>query len=165
MNKRFMFLTALLMSIILGSGFTIADQIAMAAVITYPNTNTLYDNSYNSSDDKYSSNYGEPEYVYYPSYNNNNDKNDNNTYTNNDKYSDSYSKPSNTYNNNNYNNNDYNNKNNNDSYESTDDDKYSDSYDNSDKYSKYPTNDKLHECQKGPLEGFFTSSVEFCIAA
>ena len=37
--------------------------------------------------------------------------------------------------------------------------------DNSDGYSKYPTNDKLYECQKGPLEGFFTSSVEFCIAA
>lgn len=158
MNKKFMFSLALLMSIISGSGFASASQNAMGAVITYP----LYDNAYNSSDDKYSSNYGESEYdyAYYPSYNNDN----NNTYTNNDKYSDSYSKPSNTYNNNNYNNNDYNNKNNNDSYESTDDDKYSDFY-NSDGYSKYPTNDKLYECQKGPLEGFFTSSVEFCIAA
>ena len=39
----------------------------MAVVITYPNTNTLYDNAYNSSDDKYSSNYGESgaDYVYY----------------------------------------------------------------------------------------------------
>ena len=199
MNKKFMFSIALLMSIVLGSGFTVANQTAMAAVITYPNTNTLYDNAYSSSNDKYSSNYGESEYDYdyYPSYNNNdNNNNDNNntytnddkyssnygeseydyayynndnnnkdTYTDDDKYSDSYSKPSNTYNNNNYNNNDYNNKNTNDSYESTDDDKYSDSYSNSDGYSKYPTNDKLYECQKGPLEGFFTSSVEFCIAA
>ena len=203
MNKKFMFSIALLMSIVLGSGFTVANQTAMAAVITYPNTNTLYDNAYSSSNDKYSSNYGESEYDYdyYPSYNNNDnnnndnnntytnddkyssnygeseydyayypsynkDDNNNNTYTNTDKYSDSYSKPSNTYNNNNYNNNDYNNKNknNNDSYESTDY-KYSDSYSNSDGYSKYPTNDKLYECQKGPLEGFFTSSVEFCIAA
>ena len=96
MNKKFMFLTALLMSIVLGSGFAVADQTAMAVVITYPNTNTLYDNAYSSSDDKYSSNYGKSEYNYdyYPSYN----KNDNNnTYTNTDKYSDSYSKPSNTY--------------------------------------------------------------------
>ena len=44
------------------------------------------------------------------------------------------------------------------------DDKYLDSYNNSDEYSKYPTNNGS-ECQKGPLEGFFTSSVEFCVAA
>ena len=31
-----------------------------------------------------------------------------------------------------------------------------------DSYSKYPTDDKKYECQTGPLEGFFTSSVEFC---
>ena len=29
-------------------------------------------------------------------------------------------------------------------------------------YSKYPTDDKNYECQTGPFEGFFTSSVEFC---
>ena len=29
-------------------------------------------------------------------------------------------------------------------------------------YSKYPTNDNKYECQTGPLEGFFVSSVEFC---
>jgi hypothetical protein len=29
-------------------------------------------------------------------------------------------------------------------------------------YSQYPTDDKKYECQTGPLEGFFTSSVEFC---
>ena len=32
------------------------------------------------------------------------------------------------------------------------------------KYSKYPTNDYKYECQKGPFEGFFVSSVEFCDA-
>ena len=31
-------------------------------------------------------------------------------------------------------------------------------------YSKYPTDDKKYECQTGPFEGFFTSSVEFCDA-
>ena len=29
-------------------------------------------------------------------------------------------------------------------------------------YSTYQTDDKPYECQKGPLEGFFVSSVEFC---
>ena len=29
-------------------------------------------------------------------------------------------------------------------------------------YSKYPTYDKKYECQTGPFEGFFVSSVEFC---
>ena len=48
------------------------------------------------------------------------------------------------------------------------------SYDNS--YSKHPQKTmsydnnykkefKPYECRKGPLEGFFTSSVEFCIKA
>ena len=36
-------------------------------------------------------------------------------------------------------------------------DNYGDSY-----YSEYPTDDKKYECQKGPFEGFFVSSVEFC---
>ena len=36
-------------------------------------------------------------------------------------------------------------------------DKYEDSY-----YSQYPTDEKKYECQTGQLEGFFTSSVEFC---
>jgi hypothetical protein len=51
---------------------------------------------------------------------------------------------------------------------------YSNSYDNS--YSKYPQKTmsydnsykkefKPYECRKGPFEGFFTSSVEFCIKA
>ena len=29
-------------------------------------------------------------------------------------------------------------------------------------YSEYPTDDKKYECQTGPFEGFFVSSVEFC---
>ena len=29
-------------------------------------------------------------------------------------------------------------------------------------YSKYPTEENKYECQKGPFEGFFVSSVEFC---
>jgi hypothetical protein len=35
-----------------------------------------------------------------------------------------------------------------------------DDYD--DMYSTYPTEVNKYECQKGPLEGFFVSSVEFC---
>ena len=29
-------------------------------------------------------------------------------------------------------------------------------------YSDYPNEENKYECQKGPLEGFFVSSVEFC---
>ena len=42
---------------------------------------------------------------------------------------------------------------------------YSDSSYGGDSYSSYPTDDKPYECQKGPLEGFFTSSVEYCLNA
>ena len=37
-------------------------------------------------------------------------------------------------------------------------------YDNygDDMYSKYATEENKYECQKGPFEGFFVSSVEFC---
>ena len=38
---------------------------------------------------------------------------------------------------------------------------YDDGYDN-DMYSTYPTEINKYECQKGPFEGFFVSSVEFC---
>jgi hypothetical protein len=38
---------------------------------------------------------------------------------------------------------------------------YDDDYDN-DMYSTYPTEVNKYECQKGPFEGFFVSSVEFC---
>ena len=37
-------------------------------------------------------------------------------------------------------------------------------YNDYNSYSKYPTNDYKYECQKGPFEGFFVSSVEFCDA-
>jgi hypothetical protein len=36
------------------------------------------------------------------------------------------------------------------------------SYDSSDSYSKYPTKDNKYVCQRGPFEGFYVSSVEFC---
>jgi hypothetical protein len=36
------------------------------------------------------------------------------------------------------------------------------SYDDvDDRYSQYPTEENKYECQTGPLEGFFVSSVEF----
>ena len=31
-------------------------------------------------------------------------------------------------------------------------------------YSQYPTDDKKYECQTGPFEGFFVSSVECFVA-
>jgi hypothetical protein len=37
-----------------------------------------------------------------------------------------------------------------------------DNYYGDDSYSKYPTDNKKYECQTGPFEGFFVSSVEFC---
>jgi hypothetical protein len=42
-------------------------------------------------------------------------------------------------------------------------DNYGNSYHSSyPKDSSYPTDDKKYECQKGPFEGFFVSSPEFC---
>ena len=46
---------------------------------------------------------------------------------------------------------------NNNSYDENNDHNYVPS-----SYSKYPTEENKYECQKGPLEGFFISSVEFC---
>ena len=43
-------------------------------------------------------------------------------------------------------------------YGYADDYSYGDSY-----YSQYPTDDKKYECRTGPFEGFFVSSVEFCM--
>ena len=109
-----MFSMAVAMSVILGSGFVIASQTAMAVQFSYPYSTSAYNKAYNNNTSFYD-NFG-----YNKTYNtNNNDRND--------KYSDSYSKSA--------------------------------------VYSKYPTIDKIYECQKGPFEGFFTSSVEFCIAA
>jgi hypothetical protein len=39
---------------------------------------------------------------------------------------------------------------------------YDEDYYSDNSYSKYPTDDNKYECQTGPLEGFFVSSVEFC---
>jgi hypothetical protein len=39
---------------------------------------------------------------------------------------------------------------------------YNENYSEDRKYSKYPIDDKKYECQTGPFEGFFVSSVEFC---
>src|SRR5688572_4485938 len=39
---------------------------------------------------------------------------------------------------------------------------YDNYYGDNNSYSKYPTDDKKYECQTGPFEGFFVSSVEFC---
>lgn len=42
-------------------------------------------------------------------------------------------------------------------------DNYSDNYSyGQDMYSEYPTDENKYECQTGPFEGFFVSSVEFC---
>ena len=37
-----------------------------------------------------------------------------------------------------------------------------DNYNDDNKYSQYPTEVNKYECQTGPFEGFFVSSVEFC---
>ena len=43
-----------------------------------------------------------------------------------------------------------------------DDKSYNDDKYSSNSYSKYPTDDKPYVCQKGPFQGFFVSSVEYC---
>ncbi len=114
----------LTMSFILGSGFVIASQTALAVQFSYPYSSSSYNKPYNPHNN-----------------NNNNNISSSSSYDN-----ASYNKPDSIYNNDKI-------------------DKYSDSYSISAEYSKYPTIDKIYECQTGPLEGFFTSSVEFCIAA
>ena len=130
MNRIFIFSMTLSMSFILGSGFVIASQTALAVQFSYPYSSSSYNKPYspnnNSSDNK----------PYSPNNNNISSSYDNA----------SYNKPYSIYNNDKI-------------------DKYPDSYSISAEYSKYPTIDKIYECQTGPLEGFFTSSVEFCIAA
>ena len=46
-------------------------------------------------------------------------------------------------------------------YSKADASSYDEGYTNID-YSSYPTEDNKYECQTGPAEGFFVSSVEFC---
>ena len=121
MNRKFIFSMTLTMSFILGSGFVIASQTALAVQFSYPYSSSSYNKPYNAH--------------------NNNNISSSSSYDN-----ASYNKPDSIYNNDKI-------------------DKYPDSYSRSVEYSKYPTIDKIYECQTGPLEGFFTSSVEFCIAA
>ena len=123
---------AVAMSFILGSGFAIASQTALAVQFTYPYSSSSYKKAYtpgnNTSYDNASYNK-----AYTPG---------NNTSYDNASYNKAYTPDNNDKN-----------------------EKYSEYYSKSDEYSNYPTIDKIYECQKGPLEGFFTSSVEFCIAA
>src|ERR671910_803730 len=115
MNRKFIFSMAVAMSFILGSGFAIASQPALAVQFTYPYSSSSYNKAYTPG---------------------------NNTSYDNASYNKAYTPDNNDKN-----------------------EKYSEYYSKSDEYSNYPTIDKIYECQKGPLEGFFTSSVEFCIAA
>jgi hypothetical protein len=117
MNRKFIFSMSVAMSFILGLGFVIVSQTALAVQFTYPYSSSNYNKAY-SPNNNTSSSYDSASYnkAYSPY---NIDKND----------------------------------------------KYPNSYIKSTEFSKYPTLDKIYECQTGPLEGFFTSSVEFCIAA
>jgi hypothetical protein len=132
MNRKFIFSMAVAMSFILGSGFAIASQTALAVLFTYPYSSSSYNKAYTPNNN---TSYDNASYnkAYTPN---------NNTSYDNASYNKAYS-PDNNDNN----------------------DKYSEHYSKSDEYSQYPTIHKIYECQKGPLEGFFTSSVEFCIAA
>src|SRR5918993_2697937 len=166
MNRKFIFSMAVAMSFILGSGFAIASQPALAVQFTYPYSSSSYNKAYtpgnNTSYDNASYNK-----AYTPG---------NNTSYDNASYNKAYTPGNNTsYDNASYNkaytpgnNTSYDNASYNKAYTPDNNDKnekYSEYYSKSDEYSNYPTIDKIYECQKGPLEGFFTSSVEFCIAA
>lgn len=126
------------MSVLLGSGFVIASQTAMAVQFSFPYSTSAYNKAYNNNTSFYdNSGYNK---TYTPK---NNDRNDRySSFDDNSGYNKAYTPKNNDRN-----------------------DRYSDSYSKSAVYSKYPTIDRLYECQKGPFEGFFTSSVEFCIAA
>ena len=51
----------------------------------------------------------------------------------------------------------------NENYKQYDNNDNNNNYDSvNDRHSKYPTENNKYECQKGPFEGFFVSSVEFC---
>ncbi len=114
MNRNFIFSMVVAMSVLLGSGFVIASQTAMAVQFSFPYSTSAYNKAYNN----------------------------NTSFDDNSGYNKAYTPKNNDRN-----------------------DRYSDSYSKSAVYSKYPTIDRIYECQKGPFEGFFTSSVEFCIAA
>ena len=106
-----------------------------------------YDNNNN-----YQSTYGNDD-PYANSYDDNKMNNYQSTYANDDPSANSYS---NSYN-----------------YDKKQQPSYDKSYDKSsysknsygDKYNDHKDKVKEYECKKGPFEGFFTSSVEFCIKA
>jgi hypothetical protein len=129
MNRKFIFSMAVAMSFILGSGFAIASQTALAVQFSYPYSSSSYNKAYTPN---------------------------NNTSYDNASYNKAYTPNNNTS---------YDNASYNKAYSPYNNDKYSEPYSTSDEISQYPTVHKIYECQKGPLEGFFTSSVEFCIAA
>jgi hypothetical protein len=136
MNRKFIFSMNVAMSFILGSAFVIVSQTALAVQFTYPYSSSNYNKAY-SPNNNTSSSYDSASYNKAYSPNNN---------TSSSYDSASYNKAYSPYN-------------------IDKNDKYPNSYIKSTEFSKYPTLDKIYECQTGPLEGFFTSSVEFCIAA
>jgi hypothetical protein len=136
MNRKFIFSMSVAMSFILGLGFVIVSQTALAVQFTYPYSSSNYNKAYNPNNNT-SSSYDSASYNKAYSPNNN---------TSSSYDSASYNKAYSPYN-------------------IDKNDKYPNSYIKSTEFSKYPTLDKIYECQTGPLEGFFTSSVEFCIAA
>jgi hypothetical protein len=136
MNRKFIFSMSVAMSFILGSGFIIVSQTALAVLFTYPYSSSNYNKAY-SPNNNTSSSYDSASYNKAYSPNNN---------TSSSYDSASYNKAYSPYN-------------------IDKNDKYQDSYIKSTEFSKYPKLDKIYECQTGPLEGYFTSSVEFCIAA
>jgi hypothetical protein len=138
MNRKFIFSMVVAMSVLLGSGFVIASQTAMAVQFSFPYSTSAYNKAYNNNT-SFDDNSGYNK-AYTPK---NNDRNDRySSFDDNSGYNKAYTPKNNDRN-----------------------DRYSDSYSKSAVYSKYPTIDRIYECQKGPFEGFFTSSVEFCIAA
>ena len=138
---------AVAMSFILGSGFAIANQTALAVQFSYPYSSSSYNKAYTPNNNTSYDN---------ASYNKAYTPNNNNTSYDNASYNKAYTPNNNTS---------YDNASYNKAFSPDNNDKYSEHYSTSDEYSQYPTIHKIYECQKGPLEGFFTSSVEFCIAA
>jgi cytoskeletal protein RodZ len=155
MNRKFIFSMSVAMSFILGLGFVIVSQTALAVQFTYPYSSSNYNKAY-SPNNNTSSSYDSASY--------------NKAYSPNNNTSSSYDSASynKAYSPNNNTSSSYDSASYNKAYSPYNidkNDKYPNSYIKSTEFSKYPTLDKIYECQTGPLEGFFTSSVEFCIAA
>jgi hypothetical protein len=155
MNRKFIFSMSVAMSFILGSGFVIVSQTALAVLFTYPYSSSNYNKAY-SPNNNTSSSYDSASY--------------NKAYSPNNNTSSSYDSASynKAYSPNNNTSSSYDSASYNKAYSPYNidkNDKYPDSYIKSTEFSKYPKLDKIYECQTGPLEGYFTSSVEFCIAA